>query len=88
MMIEYWYDKNCLLVGDVESRDNSFDHEFGRQMARGNELRALSVIVYVGGFDYDVTEFFKDKHPDTFQLMEERFLEHMNEKYGDSVACG
>lgn len=69
MILEAWYDDKCLLRGSVVTR-------------RGDiETNLEAVIIYVGGFDFDVTEFFSEKHPHTFELMAEWFGEQAKEQY-------
>lgn len=60
---------NCLLCGLVETEDASFDHEFGVEKQVSINIVEFSVIVYIGGNDYDITsalsegeiEYFKDR---------------------------
>jgi hypothetical protein len=69
MTLELWYDNQILLIGHVETRRGEIECELN------------GVILYAGGLDYDVTEFFKEKHAKTFELMAERFSERAREVY-------
>lgn len=87
--VEYWFEKNCLLRGEIVDRDDSFSHEFGFEKSKSIELKGdLEVIVYVGNFDFDQTKFFREEYPKYYALMEESFLDHAREKHSDDFFGG
>lgn len=73
--VEYWLDDNCLLVGDIEEADESFDHAFGVQKQSGLEIKNFSIVVFFdGGFEYDITPVIRDRYPKEYERFKEKFL--------------
>ena len=73
--VEYYYDENTMLIGDVLETDESFTHELGTEAVTGLEIANFSVMVYIRGIDYDITKSLKAKELEFFK---ETLLEEVN----------
>ncbi|RJP50479.1 MAG: hypothetical protein C4586_05710 [Anaerolineaceae bacterium] len=82
-MTEYsfWYDDHTLLIGDAElvNREALWP---SRPAQPAISVSNLSIVVYIGGTDYDLTSGFKLEHRDYF---EEWFKEKVREKHWDDL---
>jgi len=73
--VEYYYDENTMLIGDVLETDDTFTHELGTEVVTGLEIANFSVVVYIRGIDYDITKSLKAKELEFFK---ETLLEEVN----------
>jgi hypothetical protein len=74
---EVQYNESILLVGNLVWEDQSFSHEFGRESVDNYTVEDLHIILYVDGFDYDMTKSFKDSYPATFEAFEKEFIRRL-----------
>lgn len=78
---QFNYDDHTVIVGNAEavSREALWP---SRPASPGLEVSDLSIIVYIGGTDYDVTSGFKPQYLDYFR---EWFKEKVREKHWDDL---
>jgi hypothetical protein len=82
MIHEYEYDEHTILLVEFTYNDNSYDDEFGRvREPLEPEIKSLSIVTYIGGLDFDITEYFEPK-PDLYRI----FTEHAIEKRKEELA--
>lgn len=75
MEIEYWEQPNqVLLVAEVSLGED-----------KRVEVDDLSIIIYIGGIDYDLTEGFIRNHYKTYRAFEEKMRLHAADKYMDDL---
>lgn len=73
-MTMYIYDTTTIVCATVTRVDESFDHEFGREMAFDYAIEDITVMATVGGLEQDVTCALSQK-----QI--EYYTEWFREKY-------
>lgn len=75
---EFEYDDHTFVYAAVEMIDDSYDDEFGVVRARNHpEIESLSVVTYMGGFEYDVTKALSEAE---LKYFEEWALERLIEE--------
>jgi hypothetical protein len=52
----YQLNDNVAVEYTLETVDHSFDHAFGRRTIKSKEVRNMSLIVWVDGIDYTISE--------------------------------
>ena len=82
---EYWYDKNCVFIGDIEETDESFDHAFGTQKVSGFNVKDFSVVVYIGSIDHDITKCVSESAPRLFEFYKQWFINQYLAEKGANV---
>lgn len=82
MQLETWVDDNCLVIGEVEETDESFDHELGTEKRTGLSVKDISVIVYVSAIDHDITKALSDKW---IEYYKQKLLDYAGPMFKDAV---
>lgn len=74
--VEFYIEPNILLAGNVYLVDDSFDHAFGTQKEYRLEVDDMQVFVFVGGYDDNLTEFYRSEKPKRYAVFKEHFLDY------------
>lgn len=80
MEVEWQFEKHVLFTGDAILVDESFDHELGTEKREAVEINDFKIIVYINGFDRDLTNGFSD---DDRAMYKKWFTDFVADRYTD-----
>lgn len=81
---ELKFDENTILVGDIDYTPDHIDYEchgrVGTHHLREYHLTNFSIIVYIGGMDFDVTPYIKETNLESYNYFKNYLLDKYIER--------